>query len=87
MSVEALLTNQRNNARYNAQPKSSLKSKNQELSWGTDIAPGLFSFGKEEYINKNIARRLDNPMLNSCYIPPIVKTEEPNLPAITNQMP
>ncbi len=77
MSVGALLTNQRSNARYNAQPKSSLKSKNQELSWGTDIAPELFAFNREEYINKNIARRLDNPALNSCYISPIVKTEEP----------
>ena len=74
MSVEALLTNQRNNARYNVQTKSPLKSKDQELSWGTDFAPGLFAFDKEEYINKNITKRLDKPALNSCYIPPIVKT-------------
>lgn len=85
MSVEALLTNQRSNARYNAQPKSSLKSKNQELSWGTDIAPELLGANKEEGINKNIARRLDNPMLNSCYISPIVKTEEPVLDCVENE--
>lgn len=76
MSVGALLTNQRSNARYNAQPKSSLKSKNQELSWGTDFATELLEFNKEEDTNKNIARRLDNSVLNSCYISPVIRTEE-----------
>lgn len=77
MSVAALLTNQRSNARYNAQPKSSLKSKNQELSWETNFESELLGFSKEENINKNIARRLDNPVLNSCYISPVIRTEEP----------
>ncbi len=68
MSVEALLTNQRSNAHYNAQSKCSLKSKNQELSWGTDFASGLLELNREEDTNKSIARRLDNPVINSCCI-------------------
>ncbi|MCM1126976.1 MAG: hypothetical protein NC429_10945 [Lachnospiraceae bacterium] len=77
MSIEGLLTNQRDNTRYNVHPSSSLKSKKQELSWEIDIAQKLSENNKEEKdINKNIPMQLNNIVLNSCYMPPIIKTEE-----------
>lgn len=80
MSVEVLLTKQWNNTRYDAYPKSSLKSKNQGSSWSTDIAPELPEPSKEEKnINKNIAGRLNNVTLSSCYNSANIKTGEPVL--------
>ena len=86
MSVESLLTKQWNNTRYDAHPKSSLKSKSQGSSWGTDIAPELLKSGKEEKcINKNIARRLSNSTFSSCYTSSIIKTVEPYFDCAENR--
>lgn len=86
MSVESLLTKQWNNTRYDAHPKSSLKSKSQGSSWGTDIAPELLKSGKEEKsINKNIPRRLSNSTFSSCYTSPIIKTAELSLDCVENK--
>lgn len=80
MSVESLLTKQWNNTRYDAHPKSSLKSKSQGSSWGTDIAPELLAPGKEEEsISKNIAERLNSSTLSAYYISSIIKAAEPVL--------
>lgn len=86
MSVEGLLTKQWNNTRYDAHLKSSLKSKCQGSSWGTDISPELLESGKEEKsINKNIARRLTNSALSSCYTPSSIKTVEPSFECAENK--
>ena len=78
MPVVGLSTKQWNDTRYNAYQKSSLKRQNQELSWSTAIAPGLFESGKEEKnINKNIGNQLSNTSLSSCLFSPIIKTAEP----------
>lgn len=75
MSIEALLTNRWDNGRYNVQSKVSQKSKNQELLWEMDMT-SEFPESDEEEGKKNVVTQFDNCMLNSCYGPSKIKTEE-----------
>ena len=66
MSVEALLTNNRNRTFYNPHPKAPFKGESQVVQWSLDIEPELANSEKEEKDTcKNTTVRLGNPLLNS----------------------
>ena len=74
MSVEALLTNNRNRTFYHPHSNASFKNESQAVRWSFEIASELANSKKEEEDTcKNTTVRLGNPLLNSHH--PTFRTE------------